>query len=203
MVGCDATRAEMVVSDEDFLRLMACVGLLSHAQLAALNRAIEDRPGAARALPETVPETAAEAAGPACPYCQSEAVGRWGSANGMRRYRCKPCNVALNCLTGTPLAQLHKRELWGEHAQALVDGISLRKVADRIGVHVETAFRWRHRVLKAPKALKAKVLDGTVAADETTISCIRGRAPASSSARHASGVARLGSVDCRRSRFSF
>ena len=175
----------MVVSDEDFLRLMACVGLLSHAQLAALNRAIEDRPGAARALPETVPETAAEAAGPAagtasiaeieaqfsaspcCPYCQSEAVGRWGSANGMRRYRCKPCNVALNCLTGTPLAQLHKRELWGEHAQALVDGISLRKVADRIGVHVETAFRWRHRVLKTPKALKAKVLDGTVEADET------------------------------------
>ncbi len=185
MVGSDATRVEMVVSDEDFLRLMGCIGLLSHAQLAALNAAIGDRSEAAAALPAVAPETAVEAAEPAagsasvatiearfaaeprCPQCQSTKVGKWGSANRLRRYRCKPCKVTFNCLTGTPLAQLHKRELWGGHAQALIDGISLRKVADRIGVHVETAFRWRHRFLKAPKALKPKVLDGTVEADET------------------------------------
>ena len=158
MVGSDATRAEMVVSDEDFLRLIGCIGLLSHAQLAALNAAIRDRSEAVAALPAGVPvapDMATEpaacvasvaaiearfAAEPRCPHCQSAGVGKWGSANGLKRYRCKPCKLTFNCLTGTPLAQLHKRELRGGHAQALIDGISLRKVADRIGVHVETAF---------------------------------------------------------------
>ena len=39
----------------------------------------------------------------------------------MTRYRCKPCKVTFNALTGTPLAQLHNRELWIGHSQALVD----------------------------------------------------------------------------------
>ena len=62
---------------------------------------------------------------------------------------------------------MHKRELWSGHAQALVDGNSLRKVAARLDVHLSTAFRWRHRFLKEPKTVKSKVLDGTVEADET------------------------------------
>lgn len=104
---------------------------------------------------------------PQCPHCQSTAIKKWGSANALKRYRCKACRVTFNALTGTPLAQLHNRELWGGHAQALLEGISLRKVAARLDVHLETAFRWRHRFLTAPKDVKPKVLDGTVEADET------------------------------------
>ena len=62
---------------------------------------------------------------------------------------------------------MHKRELWGAHAQALVDGISLRKVAKQIKVDLTTAFRWRHRFLRTPKSLKPLTLKGTVEADET------------------------------------
>ncbi len=51
--------------------------------------------------------------------------------------------------------------------QAIVEGISLRKVAGRLDIHVETAFRWRHRFLAEPKDVKAKALQGTVEADET------------------------------------
>ena len=102
-----------------------------------------------------------------CPHCQSNAISKWGSANAMRRYRCNACKATFNALTGTPLAQLHKRELWIGHAQALVDGISLRKVAARLDIDLTTAFRWRHRFLKMPKTLKPKVLEGTVEADET------------------------------------
>ena len=177
MICSDATRVEMVVSDEDFQRLIGCIGLLSHVQLAAVNAAIRDRSEAATAVDKAAEPPACGAsvaaiearfaAEPRCPQCQSAKVGKWGSANRLKRYRCKPCKITFNCLTGTPLAQLHKRELWGAHAQALVDGISLQRVADRIGVHVETAFRWRHRFMKAPKALKPKSLEGTVEADET------------------------------------
>ena len=162
---------------------------LSRAELLSLDAAVREhlnRPpvvatsihpsGAAEALASTTAAPplqgiaaieAAFAAAPQCPHCQSKDIGRWGKANGLRRYRCKTCKVSFNALTGTPLAQLHKRELWSGHAQALVDGISLRKVAARLDVHLTTAFRWRHRFLKAPKTLKAKKVQGTVEADET------------------------------------
>ena len=104
---------------------------------------------------------------PACPHCQSKKLGRWGFANGLRRYKCKSCKATFNALTGTPLAQLHKRELWGPHAQELIDGGSLRTVAMHLEVHLTTSFRWRHRFLERPKALKAKVLQGVIEADET------------------------------------
>jgi transposase-like protein len=175
----------MVVTDEDFQRLLVTVGALSRAQLATLDAVVRDglagcgvkSAGATEAAcgADTASKgcatiaciEAAFAADPKCPHCHATAVTKWGSANGLMRYRCKPCKITFNALTGTPLAQLHKRELWGGHAQALVDGVSLRKVAARLGVHVETAFRWRHRFLKEIKSLKPKALDGTVEADET------------------------------------
>ena len=185
MIESDATRAEMVVTDEDFQRLLAAVVALSPAQLAALEAAIKRGPRPAVVPPKADVERPQEVAipnagtgsiagiearfavAPHCPHCRSTTIVKWGAANGLKRYRCKPCGVTFNALTGTPLAQLHKRELWGGQAQALIDGLSLRKAAARLGVHVETAFRWRHRFLKARKALKPKVLDGTVEADET------------------------------------
>jgi transposase-like protein len=176
----------MVVTDEDFHNLLAAIGALSQPQLGALDAAIRGRLCGATAqrsvtgeAPEVIGEPAGDcctsiadiearfAAAPRCPHCQSITVSKWGSANGMRRYRCKACAATFNALTGTPLAQLHKRELWIGHAQALVDGISLRKVAARLNIDLTTAFRWRHRFLKTPKTLKPKVLDGTVEADET------------------------------------
>lgn len=178
------------MGDEDFQRLWAAIAALSPTQRDMLAALLHG------AAPTTEPDTAAPAgdgrdaasasaagaaaadplaeiehrfaAEPCCPKCGSAAeVGKWGSANGLRRFRCKPCKTTFNCLTGTPLAQLHKRELWLDHAQAIVDGISLRKVATRIGVHAETAFRWRHRFLAEPKLLKPRTLGGTVEADET------------------------------------
>lgn len=185
MIISDATPAEMAVIDEDFHKLLAAIGALSQPQLTVLDAAIRDKLGAATAQPPVAAKAAENAGEPAdgcpsiadietrfaaalrCPHCQSAAIAKWGSANRLRRYRCKSCKATFNALTGTPLAQLHKRDLWIEHAQALVEGISLRKAARRLDVHLTTAFRWRHRFLKAPKALKPKVLDGTVEADET------------------------------------
>ena len=85
----------------------------------------------------------------------------------MKRYRCKACKATFNALTGTPLAQLHRRELWGRHAGALLDGISLRKAAARLDIDLTTSFRWRHRFLEAIKSMQPKTLQGTVEADET------------------------------------
>ena len=106
---------------------------------------------------------------PVCGHCKSAAFGSWGVASGLRRYKCKCCSRTFNALTGTPLAQLHRREAWLEYARALVDGVSLRKAAERCGIHLETSFRWRHRFLASPKTAKAKAVTGIVEADETFI----------------------------------
>ena len=173
------------MTDEDFQRLLSAVGSLSRAQIASLDAVVRARltEVAAAVAPTPVDVTATSDAArvtvglaeiearfsvaPRCPHCHSDRIGKWGFASGLSRYRCKPCKITFNALTGTPLAQLRKRELWDGQAQALADGISLRKVSARLDITLETAFRWRHRFLKAPKMAKPKVLNGTVEADET------------------------------------
>jgi transposase-like protein len=57
---------------------------------------------------------------------------------------CKACSRTFNALTGTPPAHLHKREEWFDYARGIVDGLTLRKAAARVGVHLEASFHWRN-----------------------------------------------------------
>jgi len=102
-----------------------------------------------------------------CLHCQSTNVGSWGRACGLKRYRCRECRKSFNALTGTPLARLHKRGAWKTYAQAVTESVSVRKAAQRTGVSVPTAFRWRHRFLTLAKDAQAKAVSGIVEADET------------------------------------
>jgi len=63
---------------------------------------------------------------PACARCHHQPCGRWGKAHGLARYRCSVCGKRFNALSGTPLARLRHRECWGEYAQALIDGATVR-----------------------------------------------------------------------------
>lgn len=108
-------------------------------------------------------------ANPCCGHCGSKSVGGWSSQSGLARYRCKNCLKTFNALTGTPLAQLHRRDAWFEYAKAIADGLSLRKAAKRCGIALDTSFRWRHRFLKVPKNVKAQSVKGIVEADEAFI----------------------------------
>ncbi len=65
------------------------------------------------------------------------------------------------------MARLRKRGAWKAYAQALANGISVRKAAAQCGVSVPTSFRWRHRFLKHPRDIKAKTVTGIAEADET------------------------------------
>ena len=67
------------------------------------------------------------------------------------------------------MAHLRKKEKWLDHARAMIEGKSLAKTAALCGVHPTTAFRWRHRFLRAPAIDKPRSLRGIVEADETFI----------------------------------
>ncbi len=104
---------------------------------------------------------------PQCPHCASPTVVRNGHANGLQRYCCRACSRSFNALTGTPLARLRQREKWLTQAQALDQGLSVRRAAAQLQVHRTTAFRWRHRFLQLPSHLRPAALQGVAEADET------------------------------------
>jgi transposase-like protein len=102
-----------------------------------------------------------------CPHCANHDVVRWGQASDLPRYRCKACRRTFNALTKTPLANLRMKDKWATQTEAMIDGVSTKKAAQRCGVHYTTAFRWRHRFLAALADDKPKALAGTVEGDET------------------------------------
>jgi transposase-like protein/IS1 family transposase len=107
--------------------------------------------------------------GRSCPRCGSACWHRHGHANDLQRYRCRECGRTFNDLSGTPLARLRLRGKWLDYLHTLLDSKPVRKSASRVGVHRNTAFRWRHRFLDWVKLDRAPQLEGIVEADEMFI----------------------------------
>src|SRR3954470_5616573 len=149
--------------EADFEVLLQLVERLSDEQRTVLGRSL----AAASGEPEAVRLIeGAFAVAPRCPHCGAERLQRWGSASGLRRYRCQACHKTFNALTGTSLARLRKKACRLRYGDALAAGMTLAKAAAHCGVHLTTSFRWRHRFLRAPAAAR-EALGGVVEADET------------------------------------
>lgn len=97
-----------------------------------------------------------------CPRCGGDRIQRWGGFSGRQRYRCKGCGRTFSDLTGTPAAYSKRLPLWAPYATCLRDGISVRRAAQRIGVHPATAFRWRHAILDAMRGGDGESVHGWV-----------------------------------------
>jgi len=101
-----------------------------------------------------------------CPRCACERCYRHGHANDLQRFRCCSCGRTFNDLTGTPLARLRLKGKWLDYLGASLDSQPVRTAAKRVGVHRNTAFRWRHRFLERVKHDRPAQLTGIVEADE-------------------------------------
>jgi len=104
--------------------------------------------------------------GRCCPRCGCARIDRHGHANDLQRFRCCHCGRTFNDLTGTPLARLRLKAKWLDYLDVLLDSRAVRPAAKRIGVHRNTAFRWRHRFLERVKDDRPERLAGIVEADE-------------------------------------
>jgi transposase-like protein len=103
-----------------------------------------------------------------CPHCAAPGATLRGRANGLRRLHCGGCGRTFNALTGTSLAGLHHMPRWLAFAQSLSKHETVREAAARCGIAVSTAFRWRHRFLRAGRNGQAR-LGGIVEADQTYV----------------------------------
>ena len=106
---------------------------------------------------------------PLCPHCGNEDPVKWGRSGGLQRYRCHNpvCLKTFNTLTGTPLAKLHHRDKWFAYLGCMLDSLTLRITAKRLGIDLKTAFRWRHRFLASAAKTNANALSGIIEVDET------------------------------------
>ncbi len=85
-----------------------------------------------------------------CPRCGAESPLRYGRVRGEQRWRCVACKRTFGALAGTPLVGLRHKSEWQEFGKALSRGLTVAEAAIKCGIHRNTAFRWRRRLLSAP-----------------------------------------------------
>ena len=87
----------------------------------------------------------------ACPRCGCEhTVKRGKTAGGAQRWLCRGCGRTFTAATNSVFgASKLPRDVWMRFAQCHVDGLTLRRTAERCGVSLRTAFFMRHRVIEA------------------------------------------------------
>ena len=103
-----------------------------------------------------------------CPNCHSKNIKKNGKYKDRQLYKCKDCNKKFNELTGTPFH--HTRLVYKQIVDAydcLVNKLSIRKTANKIGVSIKTAFVLRFKIISCLKNIaNNKDLKGTSQLDE-------------------------------------
>lgn len=148
----------------EFSDLIKAIRQLDHCQRKTLSTALDQLSDTSQAI-ELV-ESHFDHIG-ACPHCGNSKLYRHGSAHGLQRYRCRACHRTFNALTATPLARLRHRSKWLDYLKTMIQSLPLRQSAVEIGVHRNTALRWRHRFLNWVKRDRPGALQGITEADET------------------------------------
>lgn len=91
--------------------------------------------------------------GKVCPCCGHEHVSRNGKFNGKQRYICKSCRRTFTDFTRSPQYNSKKDvKDWIMYAKCMINGYSIRKCAEKVGISVPTSFYWRHKILDAIRA---------------------------------------------------
>lgn len=107
--------------------------------------------------------------GRVCPLCGSVHVVRNGhQADGAQRYMCRDCKKSFTATTNSVVAGTRKdMSVWERYICCMMLGLSIRKSAEACGIHRNTAFYWRHKVLDAVrKSFENMRLGGIVEMDE-------------------------------------
>jgi transposase-like protein len=86
---------------------------------------------------------------PACPRCDESRTHRWGTFAHRQRWKCSGCHRTFSDLTGTFLQHTRHLGRWIAFAHHLKEVPTVRQAAGKVGIHRDTALRWRHRLIDA------------------------------------------------------
>jgi transposase-like protein len=152
------------MKQKDFKRLTEMLGNLSPTQLRNVSQRVDELNGK-REVQDLTDKRVASLAG--CALCGHPEFARWGrTGTGDQRYRCGGCRKTFTSLTGTPFSRVHDKAKLLENAACMKDVLSVRDTADRLGVHRNTAFRYRHLMMPLLEKHQPGELLGVAEADE-------------------------------------
>ena len=88
--------------------------------------------------------------------------------NDVQKYICKHCGYTCSETTGSIVSHSHLSfDVWSNIIDNLIDGFSIRRIAEENGISIFTSFRLRHKILLAlKKYVKNIKLRGNVQSDE-------------------------------------
>jgi transposase-like protein len=83
-----------------------------------------------------------------CPHCNSKLFVKNGTRGGLQKYRCKTCCKIFTSNTGTALHRIQNKEKYELYRAMMMDSYHpLKKIAKKVGISIQTAFDWRHKIL--------------------------------------------------------
>jgi len=83
-----------------------------------------------------------------CPHCRSKLFIKNGHRGAIQNYRCKVCFKVFTSKTGTSLHGLHMPNKFELYKSLMLDAYyPIKKIADKVGISIQTAFDWRHKIL--------------------------------------------------------
>jgi transposase-like protein len=147
---------------DHFKRLLNKLDELTGPQQAILRRELALRSKKLDAL--EVVESAKTVC--SCTHCESNAIVKNGFNRGLQRYLCRHCGKTFNVASATPLSKLRHKGQFLQNAECMLQSLSIRATAKKIGIAVSTAFRWRHRFLENVVGHQPKHVTGLLEADE-------------------------------------
>jgi len=145
-----------------FKRLIQELPLLSHQQEAFVQQKLQHRSNL------ILDNLAAEIdKHHRCIHCENSNIRKYGKINQRQRYRCNACGKTFMCTRGTAYFYQHKADDWQAYLEKMLEGKTLRRCAEELGISLVTSFNWRHRYMKRPENTYEERLEGIVEADET------------------------------------
>ena len=83
-----------------------------------------------------------------CPHCNSTLFVKNGKRNGIQKYKCKVCCKVFTSRTGTSLHRLQKPDKFELYKTLMLEAYyPITQIAKKVGICVQTAFEWRHKIL--------------------------------------------------------
>lgn len=83
-----------------------------------------------------------------CLHCDSKLFVRNGKRGNIQKYKCKSCCKIFTSRTGTPYHKIKKLDKFEAYKALMFEGyMPIKKIASRVGISVQSAFDWRHKIL--------------------------------------------------------
>ena len=103
-----------------------------------------------------------------CNECGCKLSKNGKTKNGVQKYICSSCNHTCSETSNTIIYRSKLSfEVWSNIIDNLLDGFSIRRIAEENNISIYTSFRIRHKVLLALKSfVKSIKLSGKTQSDE-------------------------------------